>query len=134
MPVNSKGCKCIYHQSFFGIFRNTVTCSQCKQVTVTEDPFIDVSVDLQGPVKRRRLEEPGTKSEGQGELDLTLCLEQYTSAEQLDADGYTCRSEECRTTSQTARKQMTMRKVPPALCIQLKVSAYPYVLSTRELS
>ncbi len=103
-PADPKVCNCIYHQSFFGMLRSTVACLQCKNVTVAGEPFIDLSVDILGQVKRRKLAEPKRQAEVEEKLDLGTCLTQYTSVEELAEDGYTCPSEECGSANRKARK------------------------------
>ena len=49
------------------------------------------------------------------------CLRNFTSPEKLAPDAYSCRSKECANTPQRARKHLTIKKLPPTLCIQLKV-------------
>lgn len=117
---DSKACSCLYHQTFFGKLRSTVTCLQCRNVTVAEDPIIDLSLDLRTQVKRRKLDPKTAGTEAP--LDLSTCLRNFTTSEKLQTDAYTCKSDECGNTPQRARKHLTIKKLPPTLCIQLKVS------------
>lgn len=41
-------------------------------MAVAEEPFIDVSVDIGGQVKRRNLAEPKAKTEAEGQLNLGI--------------------------------------------------------------
>ena len=129
---------------------------------MSEDPIVDLSLDLHQQVKKRKLgpkkdskPEAKTKSKpdpksiskagfntnvkadakpesvsdpkldtGGTDLELPLelsnCLKNFTSPEKLIGD-YNCKSMECDSTAQRAMKQMTIKKLPPAMCIQLKV-------------
>lgn len=120
---DSRSCECLYHQSFYGKFRSTVTCLACKNVTTAGDPFIDLSLDLHHQAKRRKLG-VGLPS-NEAPLELTGCLGSFTSSERLPPDAYTCKSEKCQNTPQRAIKHVTIKKLPPSLCIQLKVSILP---------
>ena len=117
---SSKDCDCLYHQTFFGKLRSTVTCLQCRNITAAEDPIVDLSLDLRHQVKKRKLE--GGKAGAEAPLDLETCLKNFTTPEKLGADTYKCKSDLCQDTHQRARKHMTIKRLPPTLCIQLKVS------------
>ena len=117
----SQMCRCLYHQTFSGRLRSTIICMKCKNVTETEDPFIDLSLDIQGQVKRRKLDANGAGVDVP--LDLAGCLANFTSSERLTPDGYTCGSERCGSTSQVGKKRLTIKKLPPTLCIQIKVGS-----------
>ena len=117
---SSKDCSCLYHQTFFGKLRSTVTCLQCRNITEAEDPIVDLSLDLRHQIKKRKLE--GGKAAAEAPLDLETCLKNFTTPEKLGADTYKCKSDRCLDTHQRARKHMTIKRLPPTLCIQLKVS------------
>ncbi|KAA6409092.1 MAG: ubiquitin carboxyl-terminal hydrolase 2 [Lasallia pustulata] len=119
---DSRSCECLYHQSFYGKFRSTVTCLACKNVTTAGDPFIDLSLDLHHQAKRRKID-VGLPS-NEAPLELTGCLRSFTSSERLPPDAYTCKSEKCQNTPQRAMKHVTIKKLPPSLCIQLKRFAH----------
>ena len=53
-------------------------------------------------------------------LELSNCLHNFTSPEKLGGE-YKCKSKQCNNTAQKAKKHMTIKKLPPAMCIQLKV-------------
>jgi ubiquitin carboxyl-terminal hydrolase 22/27/51 len=128
---DTKNCGCLYHQIFFGTLRSTITCLSCRNQTVTEDPIVDLSLDLrQQANKRRKLTDKDSKGQSgkhnqeEAPLELTQCLKSFTTPEKLAPDSYNCRSKECGSTAQRARKHLTIRKLPPTLCIQLKVSVH----------
>jgi len=85
---------------------------------------VDLSLDLRQQVKRRKLDPKtagGKASTGEEPLELIACLKNFTTPEKLGVDAYTCRSKECGNSPQRARKHLTIKKLPPTLCIQLKV-------------
>ena len=55
-------------------------------------------------------------------LELSTCLKSFTSPEKLGVDAYTCKSDQCENTPQRTKKHMTIKKLPPTVCIQFKVS------------
>jgi ubiquitin carboxyl-terminal hydrolase 22/27/51 len=114
----AKACECLYHQTFFGRLRSTVTCLTCHNVTKTSDPIIDLSLDLYQQAKRRKVDPK--KPNVDAPLDLWSCLKSFTTPEKLQADEYRCGSETCKKTTQRAKKHLTIKKLPPAMCIQLK--------------
>ncbi|KAI4149025.1 MAG: hypothetical protein LQ340_004820 [Diploschistes diacapsis] len=123
---DKKDCNCLYHQLFYGKLRSTVTCLSCKNMTVVEDPIVDLSLDLRQQAKRRRLNPKASglnnksNMEESAPLELSQCLKSFTAPEKLFSDTYVCHSRECGDTPQKARKHLTIKKLPPALCIQLK--------------
>lgn len=128
-PVQSKNCECLFHRIFSGRLRSTVFCLSCKNITMTEETIVDLSISLEHQVKRRKLnpKASGIGSKGSDEkapLELTQCLKNFTSPEKLTGDAYRCRTNNCRDTAQKARKHLTIRRLPPALCINLKVNRY----------
>ncbi|EEQ30393.1 ubiquitin C-terminal hydrolase Ubp8 [Microsporum canis CBS 113480] len=48
-------CRCFFHTAFFGKLRSTITCGNCGKVSRTEDPVMDVSLDLQVQKRKRAL-------------------------------------------------------------------------------
>ena len=101
-----------------------MTCLACRNQTTAEDPIVDLSLDLRQQAKRRKLgpKPAGTKTPPEdAPLELVQCLRNFTGPEKLAPDAYTCRSRECGNTPQRARKHLTIKKLPPTLCIQLKV-------------
>ncbi|MCJ1394973.1 hypothetical protein MMC18_007854 [Xylographa bjoerkii] len=113
-----KNCECLYHQSFYGKLRSTMTCLSCKNVTVSEDPIIDLSLDIRQQIKRKKVDAKVSTTETP--LELSTCLKNFTTPEKLGADAYTCKSDQCENTPQRTKKHMTIKKLPPAVCIQFK--------------
>ena len=112
-----KSCPCFFHRTFHGKLRSTVTCDKCGNVTQTEDPMIDLSLDVQVQAKKRAM---GGGIGPSSTATLKGCLESFTSPEHLMADAYNC--DQCGGTPQKATKQLQIKKLPAILCLQLKVS------------
>jgi ubiquitin C-terminal hydrolase len=110
-----KKCPCFFHKAFYGKLRSSVTCDKCGNVTRTEDPMVDLSLDVQVQAKKRQLGGLGSSSTP----TLSGCLESFTSPERLTAGVYNCSG--CGGTPQKATKQLRIKKLPMILCMQLKV-------------
>lgn len=118
MDGHNKSCSCFFHKAFYGKLRSSVTCDQCGNVTRTEDPMVDLSLDVQVQAKKRamgRLTSLSTPT-------LSGCLESFTSPERLMAGVYNCSG--CGGTPQKATKQLSIKKLPAILCMQLKVCVF----------
>jgi ubiquitin carboxyl-terminal hydrolase 22/27/51 len=115
-----KNCSCFFHKAFYGKLRSTVTCDKCGNVTRTEDPIMDLSLDVQVQAKKRQLGGLGSSSTP----TLSGCLESFTSPERLVADVYNCSG--CGGTPQKATKQLRIKKLPMILCMQLKARPLSY--------
>lgn len=125
-------CKCIIHKSFYGKLQSDVTCEGCANVTTAYDPVMDLSLDLRIKAKKKA----NVLLDGAEPTMQTLqeCLERFTSSEKLGVDNYNCGN--CQgQQGQSASKQLTVKQLPPVLCIQLKVhpprlTCNPEILST----
>ncbi|KIJ52615.1 hypothetical protein M422DRAFT_26189 [Sphaerobolus stellatus SS14] len=109
--TNSRGstnvsCNCIIHSTFSGQLQSDVKCGKCGNITSTIDPLMDISIELKG----KGVENPA-------ENTLAACLKRYTHSERL---GYKYHCSKCRTDSNEAVKRLSIRKLPPVLCFQLK--------------
>jgi ubiquitin carboxyl-terminal hydrolase 22/27/51 len=121
-PIRSaKKCPCIIHMTFGGTFKSTVTCSKCNEDSVALDPFMDLSLDIRSApvVKKKKLALiNGTSTTKEiPPMDLSECLDRFTSEETLSADSYTCRY--CNS-SQEAKKKLALSRCPWVLPIHLK--------------
>lgn len=134
------GCPCVVHRTFAGQLQSDVTCQRCGKVNTTRDPMLDLSLDVRPESMRRKDGWTGavggankaklldgklhTAGAAGGEADeeqhLTICLQRYCSEEKLGNNDYSCTS--CGG-SASATKQLSLYRLPPVLCIQLKVSA-----------
>lgn len=113
--TKTESCKCIIHRAFYGKLQSDVTCEGCQNVTTAVDPVMDLSLDLRKKDKRK-LDTP--KSEGDMQT-LQECLERFTNTEKLGMNEYNCGN--CSGHQEMATKQLTVKRLPPVLCIQLKV-------------
>lgn len=91
-------------------------CDNCGNVTKTEDPMLDLSLDVQVQAKKRAM---GGGVGPSATPTLNGCLESFTSPERLMAGVYNC--SECGNTPQKATKRLRIKKLPAILCMQLKV-------------
>lgn len=119
----NRDCDCVVHQTFAGQLQSTVTCSACKNVTTALDPFMDLSLDIRNAgvsVKKKKLTLiSGTSTVKETlPMDLTECLDRFTSPETLGSDSYNCRK--CSSTSAEATKKLSLRRLPPVIPIHLK--------------
>jgi ubiquitin carboxyl-terminal hydrolase 22/27/51 len=113
--VSDENCRCVIHQTFYGRLQSSMICAHCKTRNLSVEPFLDLSLDIpnEGNKKASKDDKP---------LKLEQCLERFIKGENL---GYGCRT--CNT-QRTGTKQFTVKKLPPVLCIHLKVSTvYPTV-------
>lgn len=104
--TNGEGgkCHCIVHQAFCGQLLSDVTCQHCGNVTTSIDPVMDLSLELR------------SKRDDKICKDLGECLGRFTGQERLAS--YSCGI--CKSPTE-ATKQLTLRKLPPVVCLQLKV-------------
>lgn len=129
---DAKDCECIVHQTFGGILKSTVTCSKCKNKTTTLDPFSDLSLDIKQAavsIKKKKLSMiNGTQTVKEVlPMDLTECLDRFTSTETLSSDSYHCRKCD---SSQEAKKAFSISHLPPVIPIHLKRFSHSKTLAT----
>lgn len=101
----SFGCECVIHRTFCGVLQSSVTCAGCGTCSPVFDPFMDIALDVL----------PRSADE---QLTLQLCLERFCQIEVLPGGSYVCTA--CNSTFREAYKQLSIRKPPNTLCIQLK--------------
>ena len=130
----TRDCPCVIHQTFGGLLKSTVTCSTCKNTTTALDPFMDLSLDIRNSptaLKQKKLKLINGTSTTRETLpmDLTECLDRFTSAETLSAEGgnYHCRS--CGG-AQEAKKRLSLVRLPPVVPIHLKRFRHEKTLAT----
>jgi ubiquitin C-terminal hydrolase len=120
-----RNCDCIIHKTFCGKLASTVTCDDCKNKTITIEPFMDLSLDLRIAVqKKRKFNGSAKEKEGkeeEGEMKLAECLRRFTFVEKLAREEYTCRKCE---RQRDATKQLSIKRLPPVLSIHLKVRMF----------
>lgn len=109
-----QNCSCVIHQTFYGKLQSTVTCQNCGGKSTAVEPFLDLSLGLEGIARRRKLSNTIKKS---NVMTLEGCLdEEYTRAEKFE---YKC--DKCNNTTD-AKKQLSIYRLPNVLCVQFKVS------------
>lgn len=113
-------CNCIIHQTFYGKLQSTTTCQNCGGVTNQVQSFLDLSLPLENLAQKK-----GKKGGHKAPPALTLqeCLEEeYIKSDKCE---YRCHS--CNSTQQ-ARRQTSIKRLPNVLSIQLKVSGVQSVI------
>lgn len=139
-------CPCVVHRTFAGVLQSDVTCQRCGWMSTAHDPFLDLSLDIRTSrartssllldldifadpskkktKKQRERDEKERKErllrEGSGiddEQSLTDCMRRYCALEKLEKSDYSC--QQCGIGS-TAVKQLSLCRLPPVLCFQLK--------------
>lgn len=130
-PEKGQDCECIIHKTFYGKLRSTVTCEKCRNTTTALDPFMDLSLDVKSQAKQKKKQimangsadakkEEDKKGPPLSSIQLSLqdCLASFTKEEKLSREDYTCSKckEGC-----DATKQLRIKKLPPVMCIHLKV-------------
>ena len=104
-------------------------------MTTAVDPVMDLSLELKPKAEKGKKgtnnnsvnTSNGVDENGAQILTLQECLERFTTPEKLGTNEYNCRK--CSGGSvQEATKQLTVKRLPPVLCIQLKVSFSPLLL------
>ncbi|KAK4496938.1 hypothetical protein PRZ48_011387 [Zasmidium cellare] len=119
---DTKDCTCVIHQTFGGLLKSTVTCATCKNTTTAIEAFMDLSLDVKSTgfaVKKKKLALTNSIQTIKEALPMELseCLDRFTSAETLSSDSYHCRKCDA---SREARKKLTLTKLPPVVPIHLK--------------
>jgi ubiquitin C-terminal hydrolase len=96
---------------FRGRLVSETRCLRCEAVTTREEPFYDLSLEIDQNVS------------------LTSCLRRFSGTETLDgADKFSCDACGCK---QEAQKRMRLAALPPVLCLHLK--RFKYVESLGRL-
>jgi ubiquitin carboxyl-terminal hydrolase 12/46 len=96
---------------FQGKLVNETRCLCCETVTNREEPFYDLSLEIDQ------------------NCSVTACLKRFSSNETLDAaDKFSCDACACK---QEAQKRMRIAKLPPVLCLHLK--RFKYVESLGQM-
>ncbi|KAF8468917.1 hypothetical protein BDZ91DRAFT_656190 [Kalaharituber pfeilii] len=115
-------CKCIIHRSYYGKLQSDVTCGNCHNVTTAVDLIMDLPLELKPKAEKGKKGGWGSNEvdeHGNPILTLQECLERFTTPEKLGVSEYNC-SKCAGSTQQEATKQLTVKRLPPVLCIQLK--------------
>ncbi len=119
----ARHCQCVIHQSFGGLLKSTLTCSGCKNTSTALDPFMDLSLDIRNaPVlKKKKLNLVGGTATIKEipPMDLTECLDRFTSTETLSAEAGSYNCQHCSTPHET-KKKFSLSRLPPIIPIHLK--------------
>ncbi|KAJ9165174.1 Ubiquitinyl hydrolase 1 [Coniochaeta hoffmannii] len=108
-------CNCIIHQTFYGKLQSTTTCQNCGGVTNQVQSFLDLSLPLEN-LAQKKGKKSGSKTPA---LSLQECLEE----EYIKSDKCEYRCNNCNSTQQ-ARRQTSIKRLPNVLSIQLKRFEY----------
>ena len=105
---------------FGGTLQSCVTCLTCRQSSKTDDPFLDLSIDIPpaygGPVRKAK------DGEQQPVCNIHDCLQKFVEREELaDSERFYCRS--CKS-KQPSTKQFCIRRLPTVLCLHIKRSDF----------
>lgn len=101
---------------FGGTLQSCVTCLTCHSDSKTDDPFLDLSVDIPsaftGPSRKPK----------DGEVlpvcNIHDCLQKFVEREELaDSERFYCKS--CKS-KQPSTKQFCVRRLPTVLCLHIK--------------
>jgi len=100
---------------FGGTLQSSVTCLTCHQSSKTDDPFLDLSIDIppafSGPVRK-------TKDAEGPVCSIHDCLQKFVETEELDdSERFYCKS--CKS-KQPSTKQFCIRRLPTVLCLHIK--------------
>lgn len=120
-------CECIVHQVFSGLLRSDVACVVCGFSSTAYDPCMGISLDLEPPSAHSDLNLINGHGGGRavrgcqttsGGTTLYACLDRFTRLEKLGSgEKFFCQN--CKV-PQDSVKQMSVRKLPLALCLHIK--------------
>ncbi|KAH6799462.1 ubiquitin-specific protease 3 [Perilla frutescens var. frutescens] len=97
-------------KNFQGVLTNETRCLCCETVTARDEPFLDLSIDIDQ------------------NSSITSCLKNFSSTETLNAeDKFFC--DKCQSL-QEAQKRMKIKSAPPILVIHLK--RFKFIEETRR--
>ena len=121
-------CNCIVHSTFGGLLQSDMRCPRCNTFSETIDPCLDISLSLglshgqstlAGYLKRCVTSE---LSNGEmGHMLTTFRIDRFTQPENIAVKDWAC--QKCGKVSQEANKRLSIKRLPPVLSIQFKVSS-----------
>lgn len=122
VPEQDRTFRSVIGDTFGGRLRSEITCHKCKQVSVKEDPFFDLSIPLKATTASNssfsNLMDSIGDSFGFKSSPLESYLQAFCATEVLDGkDRYKC--EKCNALV-SCNKKLCISNSPPILCLQLK--------------
>ncbi|OKL61084.1 hypothetical protein UA08_03790 [Talaromyces atroroseus] len=110
-------CNCFFCKALFGKFQSTLTCPICNHTSPTEQPLLELSLDVQLHSKKRQM---NGKVHGSTLVTPTLagCLQSWVMPEELIMEGYQCQG--CLSYPDKLTKQLRIKQLPAMLCMQMK--------------
>lgn len=111
-PRGRSLCDCAVHQHFSGVLRSELECADCGTTSHKFDPFLDISLSLDGVVGS------DTSPSSSGILSLDRLLQKFTADEELkDVNQVYCpRCSKYR----TAIKRLSIRTLPNVLAFHIR--------------
>ncbi|KAE8056237.1 hypothetical protein FH972_013027 [Carpinus fangiana] len=113
-------CLCIAHKVFSGQLRSDVTCMTCGFTSTTDEPCVDISLDLDtNNLSPKNIANKPIKSNENSSVSTLLgCLDLFTRQEKLGSDQKLhCRN--CQEMRDSV-KQMSIKRLPLVLCLHIK--------------
>ncbi|RAO68887.1 uncharacterized protein BHQ10_004899 [Talaromyces amestolkiae] len=108
-------CNCFFCKALFGKFQSTLTCPICRHTSPTEQPLLELSLDVQLHSKKRQM---NGKLHGSVTPTLAGCLQSWVTPEELIMEGYQCQG--CHSYPDKLTKQLRIKQLPAMLCMQMK--------------
>ncbi|XP_030544456.1 ubiquitin C-terminal hydrolase 22 [Rhodamnia argentea] len=132
MNKGAGDCSCIAHRVFSGLLRSDVTCLTCGFTSTTYDPFMDISLHLDpSHCFSTETTNKGSKLNGSTSIStstLVGCLDLFTKPEKLGSD-QKLHCQNCQE-RQDSSKQLSIGRLPLALCLQVKRFEHSLVRKT----
>lgn len=119
-------CNCFFCKALFGKFQSTLICPICRHTSPTEQPLLELSLDVQLHSKKRQM---NGKLHGSVTPTLAGCLQSWVTPEELIMEGYQCQG--CHSYPDKLTKQLRIKQLPAMLCMQMKVLLNPIHNSTQ---
>ena len=114
-------CNCIIHQTFYGKLQSATTCQNCGGVTNQVQSFLDLSLPLENLSQKKG--GGGKKGASKQAAAPALSLQECLDEEYIKSDKCEYRCHNCSSTQQ-ARRQTSIKRLPNVLSIQLKRFEY----------
>jgi len=116
-------CNCIIHQTFYGKLQSATTCQNCGGVTNQVQSFLDLSLPLENLSQKKGGSGGGGGKKSKQAAAPALSLQECLDEEYIKSDKCEYRCHNCSSTQQ-ARRQTSIKRLPNVLSIQLKRFEY----------